>query len=219
MKSVFDYAKYFMKKDLDNIPNTYDGNMKLQKLLVFANLVSLAINDKPLFDAPIYAFEYGCVIESIRVKYKEDYSSFHSESKLFDPDFTEDECTVLNTTADIFGKLSARELSELNHTFNFWNQSYKKSIKAYGFKDKELSVVSIESMKKEICKIKKVLTAYNESQKNQMKREIVNGIVFYIDPLLDVTDDILNELEAFSWCANDNAYSVYSDESAGLVIY
>ena len=42
MRDVFDFAKFFIKNGADSMPNTYDGNMKLQKLLVFADLINIA---------------------------------------------------------------------------------------------------------------------------------------------------------------------------------
>lgn len=34
MKDVMDYAKFFLKNEDKNISNTFDGNMKLQKLFI-----------------------------------------------------------------------------------------------------------------------------------------------------------------------------------------
>ena len=48
MKNVFDYAKWLMDNNLDNPRNTFKGNMKLQKLLFFAQLISPAKNKKRL---------------------------------------------------------------------------------------------------------------------------------------------------------------------------
>lgn len=44
MRDVYDAAKYFIKNDADSFSNTYEGNMKLQSLLVFANMVNVAKN-------------------------------------------------------------------------------------------------------------------------------------------------------------------------------
>ena len=75
MRDVYDFAKYFIKKGADSLPNTYDGNMKLQKLLTFADLISIAKYGKPLFNDPVLAFKNGCVVEKVRQRYKNDYSA------------------------------------------------------------------------------------------------------------------------------------------------
>ena len=59
MKDVYDYAKYFIKNGADTMPNTYDGNMKLQKLLVLADLANIAEYGEPLFSEQVLAFKNG----------------------------------------------------------------------------------------------------------------------------------------------------------------
>lgn len=44
MRDVYDVAKYFIKNDADSFLNTYEGIMKLQSLLVFANMINVTKN-------------------------------------------------------------------------------------------------------------------------------------------------------------------------------
>lgn len=44
MRDAYDVAKYFFKNGVNSFPNTYEGNMKLQSLLVFANMINAAKN-------------------------------------------------------------------------------------------------------------------------------------------------------------------------------
>jgi len=113
MRDVDDFAKFFIKNGADSVPNTYDGNMKLQKLLVLSNLASISEFGEPLFNNEILAFENGCVIEKVRLRYKNDYSGFKRDSMDFQPDFSEHETYILNLIMNIFGTASARELSEI----------------------------------------------------------------------------------------------------------
>jgi len=218
MSDVFDYAKYFIKQDLDTQNNTFDGNMKLQKLLVLADLVSLAELGKPLFDDTIYAFTQGCVVEKVRLRYKNDFIGFVEDSRNFNPDFTQDDYDILGLTTAIFGNLSARELSELNHSFAFWNEAYKRSIQSNGYKNKDASIVTVEEMQKEIGKIRDVIALYRETQKENNSKETINGIDFYYSSDdISMTDEVLEELFTFSLLAEDIAYSVYHDNGT-LVI-
>lgn len=43
MSNAINYAKYIIRNGLDTNHNTYDGNMKLQKLLFFADYISLKV--------------------------------------------------------------------------------------------------------------------------------------------------------------------------------
>lgn len=55
MRKAIDIAKYFIKLGLDEPQDTPEGNIKLQQLLVLANLASLAEYGEPLFDDEITA--------------------------------------------------------------------------------------------------------------------------------------------------------------------
>ncbi len=219
MKDVYEYAKYFMKNGADTTPNTFDGNMKLQKLLVFANLINLAKYGEPLFTDEIMAFQNGCVVEKVRMRYKYDYLGFCAESEKFNPDFNEKEYSTLSDTISIFGKLSARELSDLNHEFDFWKVAYSESQVFSGYYDKNQSIVNLESIKKELPKIQAVLSSYNNSKNNCMYEERINGITFYYNPKeIDLNEDIIAQLYSFTNEADDSAYTVHLDEGE-LMIY
>lgn len=218
MKDVYDYARYFIKNGYDTNPNTFDANMKLQKLLVFADLINLAKYNKPLFNDEIMAFQNGCVVEKVRKRYKYDYHGFKEESERYNPDFTIEEYDTLSETAAIFGKLSARELSELNHGFEFWKDSFSNSEVYSGYYDQSASVVSLESIKKELPKIQVVLDSYNESKQSCMQQETINGITFFYEPGTIEIDDVTEQLYMFSTHAEDEAYTVFVEEGE-LVIY
>ncbi len=217
MRDVYDLAKFFMKNDADSMPNTFDGNMKLQKLLLLADLANIAEYGEHLFDEQILAFKNGCVVEKVRLRYKNDYFGFKRDSEVFQPDFSEDEYNVLNLVLSIFGKASARELSDINHSFDFWKEAYDKGTDSTGFHDKSLSVVDIFSKPNDIEKMRDIINAYRETSKENVACEVINGITFYYDGFI-LTDEMIDQLESFSLSAEDDAYSVYLDEGR-LVIY
>ena len=217
MKVVYEYAKFFIKNGADSIPNTYDGNMKLQKLLVLADLASIAEYGEPLFDEQVLAFKNGCVVEKVRLRYKNDYIGFKNDSESFQPDFSEREYIVLNLIMEIFGKASARELSEINHTFDFWKLAFDNGTDSNGYHDKARSVVNMLSQTEDIKRMREIISAYREVSDNVTASEIINGVTFYYDGFI-LTDEMIEQLEGFSLSAEDDAYSVYVDNGR-LVIY
>ena len=217
MRDVYDYAKYFIKNGADSTPNTYDGNMKLQKLLVLADLANIAEYGEVLFNEEVLAFKNGCVVEKIRLRYKNDYQGFKKDSDSFEPDFTENEYEILGLVLAIFGSASARELSEINHTFNFWKQAYQRGTDANGFHNKFNSVVDMVNQTADVQKMKEILDAYKESAKEVTAKEIINGITYYYDGF-ELSDAIIEQLESFSLTADDDVYSMYMDDGK-LVIY
>ena len=88
MTEVFDFAKFFIKNGADSMPNIYDGNMKLLKLLVFADLVNIAEYGEPLFSDQVLNLKNECAVS------KREYE-------------------VLELVRNIFGGASAEELSSI----------------------------------------------------------------------------------------------------------
>ena len=219
MSSAFDFAKYLIKQGMDTNSNTIDGNMKLQKLLTFANLISLAELDEPLFEEEITAFVEGCVIEPVRLRYRNDYRNFVEESNKFVPEFTQSEYDVLNLAVSILGKLSARELSNLNHSFAFWRDAYNNSVDPSGYKDKRKAVVTVEAMRGELDRVRVMVKAFRDTQEERNLSELINGVQFIYSPdTLTFDDDVVDQLYEFSLLATDPAYSVYID-GGELVVY
>lgn len=217
MRNAVDIAKYFVKNNAETTPNTYDGNMKLQKLLAFADMIHIAEYGVPLYEDDVLAFKDGYVVEDIRQWYRSDYKSFKADSDKFIPDFNGQEYDVINATLGIFGDISARELSELSHSFESWSQTYKSAMSPNGYHDKKGSVVDFSRYPEDIEAIKKVVEAYKEWQESAKKSEVINGITFYYDDM-SLTPSIIDRLEEFSHVCEDKAYTVYMDGER-LVIY
>src|SRR5699024_2475876 len=113
-------AKWFMQKGLDNPSNTNKGNMKLQKLLFFSQLIFMCKNNgNTMYDEKFSAFENGMVLEPIRQTYRNNYYELQNEAnkKIQIPPKVEETLIITN---DIFGQCSADELSELSHQFEAW---------------------------------------------------------------------------------------------------
>ncbi|BDR57466.1 Panacea domain-containing protein [Xylocopilactobacillus apis] len=210
MRNVTDYAKFFLKNGFDSHPDTFDGNMKLQKLLFFANFINYAENKELLFPEKMCAFENGTVIEEVRQKYKNDYNSFKQDSINFDPDFSQKEYDVLNKTIDIFGNLTARELSELNHQFNFWKKRYQASTNENGYHHKELAEITNKDLDLEVDKMKEVLNTYQNNRQINQTKELINGVTFFYDPKEINIDEILPQLDSFE--ADEESYTVSIDD-------
>lgn len=215
---VLDVARWFIKNNYDIPRNTFDGNMKLQKLLYFSQLIHFANTGEVLFDEPILAFENGSVVECVRKKYRDAHSEFIMEANENELSLKSEQIETLKTTAEIFGYLKASELSNLNHLHESWREAYYKS-KDGDFHVKEMSEISIDSIVKyDLPAIREMLMAHKMAKRSEDVFEVVNGISFYYDPNeIQITEEILKQLEAFH--GNESSYVLCNDESRGLVIY
>ncbi|MEG2321860.1 MAG: Panacea domain-containing protein [Bacilli bacterium] len=164
--NVFDFSKWFLDNNLDTPRDTFKGNMKLQKLLFFAQLISLAKNDELLFDDTFCAFENGMVLEDIRLKYKNNLNElleYHAK------DLTQKEKEVLELTKNIYGNENADALSKMSHQFDFWTKYFESSTDKNNFKNKDKAKVPNEELKKELYVIKDVLDAYEIMNSDEYK--------------------------------------------------
>lgn len=213
MRDVYEFAKYFIKNGMDTSPNTFDGNMKLQKMLVFANAISIAKYNELLFSEDILAFKYGCVVEKVKLRYRNDYQGLKKDSEVFQPSFSEQEYDVLNLTTGIFGRVSAGTLSKVNHEFRFWIEPYANGMDSNSYHDKTKSVVNMFDYPDDMKTIRDVINAYQENQQHTSKQELINGVTFYYDGF-ELTDDLVQELSEFALSdeAEDDAYTICIDD-------
>ncbi|MDD2586798.1 MAG: DUF4065 domain-containing protein [Syntrophomonadaceae bacterium] len=216
---AMDCAKWFIKNSCDSPRNSYKGNMKLQKLLYFAQLIHLAKFNTLLFNEPILAFKNGSVVEKVRLSYQNHHDEIIAEANAYREIFNKDQLTTLQLTVEIFGDASPEELSELNHFHRGWEKAFERSKSPDNFYLKELSVISIDDIKKyDLENIRQMLDAYALSEQSMHSFTEINGIIFYYDPNeLELTPEILQELKQFN--GDESSYNIYMDESAGLVIF
>lgn len=159
-------AEWFIQKKLDNPSNTGKGNMKLQKLLFFSQLIYMCKNNgETMYDEMFSAFDNGMVLEPVRQEYLRNYKKLKQDASnvIVLPTKVEE---TLKITEDIFGKCSADELSELSHQFDAWSKYLNLSIEENNFHNKEKAIVPYEELEKELYRMNKVLKAYEKRDLN-----------------------------------------------------
>ena len=126
--SCFDVADYFLSladdEEGDNI-----SNLKLQKLVYYAQGLHLACYDRPLFDERIEAWTHGPVVPELYFKYRDlgsapmpipsdiDFDKYNDETREF-----------LNEVYSIFGQYSAWKLRETTHEEPSWKEAYQLGV-------------------------------------------------------------------------------------------
>lgn len=224
MKQALDYAKYFIKNGFDAInciPNTKDGNMKINKLCVFANMISIAEYGTPLFHDEILAFKNGCVIENVRLAYRNNYHNLLTQCRNFYVNFNATEQETIMLTIKIFGALTAKELSEIQHQFSFWQNSYEHGTNTKGKHNQVNSIITRQQIAKENEKIKIMIDTFRENQKFNNHSLTINSTKFFYNPdEITLTDDILAKLREIASCNNTQKenFSIYLDNGE-LVVF
>lgn len=124
MLPVSTVANYFLTKTDEEAGDTI-SNLKLQKLLYFAQGFYLAITEEPLFVDSILAWRHGPVVRSV-------YGSYagYGASPIPPPEnFTlteidEDTRDFLDEVYEVYGQFSAWRLREMTHEEPPWRDAW-----------------------------------------------------------------------------------------------
>ncbi len=98
------------------------SNLKLQKLLYYAQAWHLALTGKPLFPQQIEAWVHGPVVPSVYHQYKP-LSWRPIPDEPGDAKFDTDTREFLNEVMDVYGELSAYQLEKLTHQEDPWRNA------------------------------------------------------------------------------------------------
>lgn len=134
MLNALDVANWFVSKAnsqiVDELPEGI-SNMKLQKILYFAQAAHIVIHNKPLFKEEIEAWQYGPVVDVVYQEFK----SFKNApikkvaSNSYEETIDDNTALFLNSTWDIFGKYSAAKLVQMTHDHRPWKEAYRATNK------------------------------------------------------------------------------------------
>lgn len=126
-------AKWFLARNRQEEDNGADGisNLKIQKLLYYAQGCTLAITNAPLFDDPIVAWKHGPVVESTYHEFKQFESGSIDLAKLSDStviEFSDTISAILENVYQMFGQFSAWKLRNMTHEETPWMTTEKNAV-------------------------------------------------------------------------------------------
>ena len=137
--TAMDVAEYFLALQ-DEDAGDLISNMKLQKLLYYAQGLHLAMTQRPLFSEAIEAWQHGPVVPDIYHAFKKYGAQPIPASN--DMAFSQyDEATTgfLNEVYDVFGQFSAWKLRNMTH-------------EEPPYRDAENGVISHDDMQAYFCR-------------------------------------------------------------------
>ncbi len=120
MYNALDIARYFITLAS---PEEEDliTNLKLQKLLYYAQGFYLALYDKPLFGEQIEAWQYGPVVPAVYHIYKQYKSNPLPQPDDFDIDkYDTDTQELLDEVYEVYGQYTAPMLMRFTHQEPPW---------------------------------------------------------------------------------------------------
>lgn len=115
-----DVAEYLLQ--LSDTETNDITNLKLQKLVYYAQGFHLAMYDKPLFADPIEAWQYGPVVSELYHAYKQNGSQIitPTDSYEFSGKFTKEQEELLSEVNEVYGQFSGMKLMNMTHEERPW---------------------------------------------------------------------------------------------------
>ena len=131
LSNASDVAKWFIVRN--RLEEINDGdpitNLKLQKLLYYAQGAALALEDEKLFDEDIYAWKHGPVVVSVYNEYKKFGSSGIVLEDGFDIHQIDEKTTkILEEVYNVFGQYTAWRLRNMTHEEMPWLSTRRNEI-------------------------------------------------------------------------------------------
>ena len=123
-KEIANWFLAYNRKVMSDGDSEYISNLKLQKLLYYAQGVYSAMIKSPLFDDPIKAWRHGPVVEDVYHEYK----AYGSDGIKFDEEFDfgqfdNETQNILEEVYDYFGQYSAWKLRNMTHEERPWKET------------------------------------------------------------------------------------------------
>ena len=131
MATALDVSKYFLKLSCPEYGD-YISNLKLQKLLYYAQGVHLGLYESPLFEDEIQAWEHGPVVPDIYHYYKDNGQS------AIDPDYdfdarestlSQDQLELIQEVNEVYGRYSAWMLRNMTHNEEPWKSTFTRGVR------------------------------------------------------------------------------------------
>ena len=130
---ALDVAKWFLRRNnAEAILNEADdiSNLKLQKLLYYAQGICLGMTGEVLFDDSIVAWQHGPVVVSVYDKYCVYGRSgiIYTDDLAPKEEYSEAEEDILSKVYDYFGQFSAWKLRNMTHEEAPWQNTPKNHV-------------------------------------------------------------------------------------------
>lgn len=124
-KNVSDFFLCLSDPDVGEIIS----NLKIQKLVYYAQGFHLAMHDSKLFDENILAWEHGPVVESLYFEYKKYGNQAIPQPESFDEStFNPQQIELLKEIYDVYGQFSAWKLRNMTHSERPWIETPRNGV-------------------------------------------------------------------------------------------
>lgn len=118
-----DVADYFLANVKEDSGDSI-SNLKLQKLVYYAQGLHLAMRDAPLFGEPIEAWDHGPVVPGLYHAFKHrGYRAIEPPEQFVADDYAPEAREILDAVLEVYGQFAAWKLRDLTHDEPPWRDT------------------------------------------------------------------------------------------------
>ncbi len=128
MQTADNVARWFLSRNKMHADAEYITNLKLQKLLYYAQGMHMGEYGEKMFEEPIVAWSCGPVVESVYNAYKHNGADGIKEFAPPVENFTEREENTLQAVDNTFGQYAAWKLVEMTHSETPWQSTRRGEV-------------------------------------------------------------------------------------------
>lgn len=122
-----DIADYFLALSEEEIGDLL-SNLKLQKLVYYAQGIAISVRDEVFFDEQLEAWQHGPVVPTLYHKYKKYGGKSIEEIERIDlAKYTQADRMILDDVYAWYGQFSAWKLRDMTHEEDPWQKACKKA--------------------------------------------------------------------------------------------
>lgn len=169
MATALEVARHIIHRAASADEPEFLSNLRLQKLLYYVQMHSLAQRDRAMFEQPIEAWKRGPVVEEIYDTFKAyGYNDIPVENVPTPSELTDEEKEFINSVWDRYKVFSAKGLSDMTHREKPWLKARGR----LGPEDTCDNVISHASMKEFMLKGRPPVCE-GEIQLSDAERELI----------------------------------------------
>lgn len=213
-QSAVHLSKWFINHNKDVANPSFDGNVKLQKLLYYSKAMYYAVYEESLFINDVEAWANGPVVSEVFTLYR--HHNLVEEAKKSIDNLRIDGKVerVLKVVNHVYGSQTARQLIELTHQEEPWKELEEQAQLKMNPK------ISEEKIREYYQPLKDIFEMIEEDELENTVYDRINGNVFSYDRTETIlSDKDLEVLSRYGETIRDNNYFVYRDEEGNLVVY
>lgn len=213
MNSALEVAKWFYKNNEQVKSDSKRGNVVVQKLCYYAQAMSLAVLNRPLFEEKIEAWKEGPVVDKVYFNYR----WYTPILRFFDENtIGKEEEMILKVVNSVYGYKTSDELTRSTHLEEPWKQF--EGVAGDKNVNPEISIDSLKEYYKGLADV------FEANKENDFENECIYTVgtcnfAYNKKNIKNISEFSKRLLEIANQQVESKSFNIFLDEAGELAVY